>query len=114
METYEMKTLHGSKCSSKIVTSLTCLWYLGDGQRADGTDYQLFFQYRETCEEKHFTYPLLYSENPVELCNVSESLIQGTDVWVGVYRQRLFIDNSDKTGNRPGVSEYLRLYTMLI
>ncbi|CAC5371759.1 unnamed protein product [Mytilus coruscus] len=70
--------------------------YCRDGRRADGPAYQNFFQYRGTCEEKHFTYPLLYSENPVTLCKVSESLTPGIDVWVGVYRQKLYMDNLDK------------------
>ncbi|VDI74176.1 Hypothetical predicted protein [Mytilus galloprovincialis] len=65
--------------------------YKGDGRITDPA-YQHFFQYRGTCEEKHFTYPLLYSEN---LCNVSESLILGIDVWVGVYRQTLYMENLD-------------------
>lgn len=80
------------------------LLYLGDGRITDPA-YQHFFQYRGTCEEKHFTYPLLYSEN---LCNVSESLILGIDVWVGVYRQTLYMENLDNAGNILGVSEYLR------
>ncbi|XP_071143388.1 uncharacterized protein [Mytilus edulis] len=71
--------------------------YCRDGQRAVGPIYQLFQQYRGTCDEQHFTYPLLYSENPVELCNISESLTPAIDVWVGVYRQKLYMDNSDKT-----------------
>ncbi|XP_071143387.1 uncharacterized protein [Mytilus edulis] len=69
--------------------------YCRDGRSADGPAYQHFFQYRFTCEENHFTYPLLYSENPVNLCNLSESLTPGRDVWVGVYRQKLYVDNSD-------------------
>ncbi|CAG2248513.1 unnamed protein product [Mytilus edulis] len=68
-----------------------------DGRRAVGDAFQHFHKYRETCEENHFTYPLLYSENPVKLCNLPELLIIGTDIWVGVYRQKLYIDNSDKT-----------------
>ncbi|CAC5371760.1 unnamed protein product [Mytilus coruscus] len=35
-------------------------------------------------------------ENPVTLCKVSESLTPGIDVWVGVYRQKLYMDNLDK------------------
>ncbi|CAC5374864.1 unnamed protein product [Mytilus coruscus] len=90
-----------NNCAMPVFSTKECYLYsrsyCRDGRRPDGNLYQHFFQYRGNCEENHFTYPLLYSENPVKLCNVSESLTPGIDVWVGVYRQKLYIDNLDKT-----------------
>lgn len=100
----EENKIKASNSNNNIATSHS--WYLGDGREADGPEYQHFFQYRGTCEERHFTYPLLYSEN---LCNVSESLKPGIDVWVGIYRQKLFLKDSDKIGKKLCVSQFLRI-----
>lgn len=104
VEEYEIRAPQGN---SNIASSHSCFKYLGDGRIADGPDYQHFYQYRGTCAERHFTYPLLYSENQVKLCNLSEYI--GTDIWVGVYRQKYFLDNSEKVGKRLCVSQYLRI-----
>ncbi|XP_076084792.1 uncharacterized protein LOC143055517 [Mytilus galloprovincialis] len=71
--------------------------YCRDGSSAVGSTDQTFFQYNTNCQEKNFKYPLLHSENPVNLCNVSKLKVPGIHIWVGVYRQRLHIDKFDKT-----------------
>lgn len=66
-----------------------------------------FSTFRSSCEENHFTYPPLHSDNPVKLCNMS--LGTGEDMWVGVYRQRLNMTNLGKTGNLTCETEYQRV-----
>lgn len=80
---------------------LSLLNYLGDGRRAVAENYLQFSNYRITCEEEHFTYPLLHSGNPVKLCDISNTFRPGICIWVGVYRQRLDMDNLNKAGKRP-------------
>ncbi|CAC5390770.1 unnamed protein product [Mytilus coruscus] len=92
------------ECTNQGDCSSNAIVYKGDGRRADTSTYLQFAKYRSSCEENHFSYPLLHSVNPVKLCNLF--LEPGVDVLVGVYRQTLYIDNLEKTGNRSCETEY--------
>ncbi|CAC5424329.1 unnamed protein product [Mytilus coruscus] len=74
-----------------------CESYCRDGRRVNPSNHQTFVEYRSTCEGDYFTYPLLHSDNPVKLCNVSKFHTSGIDIWVGVYRLKLDIDSLEKT-----------------
>ncbi|VDI47548.1 Hypothetical predicted protein [Mytilus galloprovincialis] len=88
-----------SDCNSFAVT------YKGNLQRAVVSRDLPFFDHLKACEENHFSYPLQMSENSVQLCDISES--DGTDNWVGVYRQTLSTDYFDKTDDSMNDQEHL-------
>ncbi|XP_052097272.1 uncharacterized protein LOC127732231 [Mytilus californianus] len=106
---YECNSEGADPTFNKNRCSAYCLPYCRDGQRAVNDDYLQFSKYRITCEEEHFTYPLLHSGNPVKLCDVSKSFRPGICIWVGVYRQRLDMDNLDKTvlQNFNNIAKYI-------